>query len=139
MELTVKKIEAMIEYAFSLREEYQQAKEHAESLYGKLKDHQERIITELENLELASYKSKAGIFSYKYVSTFKTPKTPEQKELFYSYLKERGIFDSMISVNSRTLNSWAKQEEEANAHIINFQVPGLEKGTPETVATMRKA
>ena len=138
-EVTVKQLEAMIDYAFRLREEYQNAKDEAESLYAKLKDHQESIVTMLEALEMTSYKSKAGLFAYKYTATFKTPKTPEQKEQFFAFLREKGIFDNMISVNSRTLNSWAKQEEAANADVLDFCIPGLEKGQPESIVTMRKA
>jgi hypothetical protein len=138
-ELTVKQIEAMVEYAFRLREEYQRVKDEAENLFAKLKDHQEAIVTALESLGLTSYKAKSGAVSYKYTATFKTPKTPEDREAFFSYLKEKGLFDNMITVNSRTLNSWAKQEEEANMHVLDFQIPGLEKGAPEATITMRKA
>ncbi len=88
-ELTVKQIEAMIEYAFSLRDTYHEAKEHSESLFAKLKDQQEKIQTSLEKLGLTSYKSKHGTVSYKYSSTYKTPKTPESREQFYAYFYRR--------------------------------------------------
>ena len=139
MATTLHQMEAMTEHAFSLKQTYEEAKKFMEEVHAKYKDQQLKIIAALEELQLTSYKSKFGNISYRYVSTFKTPKTPEQREAFFSFLQEKGIFDQMITVNSRTLNSWAKQEELANPDVLDFRIPGLEKSDPEPVISMTKA
>ena len=46
----------------------------------------------------------------------------------------------MITVNSRTLNSYAKQEEELAEEEgdFDFQIPGLEKSEPLEKLVIRK-
>jgi hypothetical protein len=66
------------------------------------------------------------------------PKTPEAKEAFYSYLKDKGIFDELISVNSNTLNSFYKREREIareEGRALEFKIPGI--GEPSTSTTLR--
>lgn len=79
-----------------------------------------------------------------YVSTrftYKVPKTPEEREAFFSYLKQKGVYNDMVTVHSQTLNSWAKAEIDAaiTNGASDFKVPGL--GDPSMYETLniRKA
>lgn len=45
--------------------------------------------------------------------SFTVPKTPEQRAEFFNYLRDKGVFDNMITVNHQTLNSYCKAEFEA--------------------------
>lgn len=58
----------------------------------------------------------------------RVPKTREARESFFDYLKQQGVYDSMITVNSRTLNSWVKAESESQLEQgnVDFRVPGIE-------------
>ena len=51
---------------------------------------------------------------------------------FFAYLKDRGLFDSVITVNSQTLNKLYRTELEAafGRGEIDFQFPGIEPPTP---------
>ena len=59
--------------------------------------------------------------------SYKVPKTLEEREAFFGHLKEKGLFEDMITVHSQTLNSWAKRELEVAAEMgaDDFQIPGL--------------
>ena len=60
------------------------------------------------------------------------------REKFFNYLKGKGVFEQMITINSRTLNAFAKVElETANEEgVLDFQIPGLTKSDPVFVAKM---
>jgi len=140
-ETTVKELEDMIFDCFQKKGTYEVAKQVASAHYAEFEELKNKVIGTLENLGMSKYNSKSGLFSFKEVSTFKTPKGEEAREAFFAYLKEKEVFDGMVSVNSRTLNSWA-HEEEANAERegnFDFQIPGLEKTEPVMKASMRKA
>ena len=140
-EITVNDLEGLIAQCFEQRAKYDELKDKASEEHEKLEQLQAKIITTLESLEMDSYKSKSGNFSYRYEESFQTPKDLESKKAFFDYLKEKGVYDTMISVNSKTLNAFAKEEikvAEARGEL-DFQIPGLVKSAPVARATMRKA
>jgi hypothetical protein len=140
-EITVNELEAKIEEAFKQREIYEEAKAKSNEEYAKLQTVQDTIKGMLENLEMDSYKGKAGTFSYNMVESFRVPKDLENRKLFFDFLKEKGVYETMISVNSKTLNAFAKEELRAaeDSGELDFTIPGLEKTDPAPTYTMRKA
>ena len=72
------------------------------------------------------------------------PATPEDKENFFSYLKEKGLFESLITVNSNTLNSFYMREwETVKEHgdpeeAMNFKIPGIQEPKLHEVISFRK-
>jgi len=74
--------------------------------------------------------------------SYKVPKEPEARESFFRLLKERGVFEDMITVYSQTLNSWARKEKEVmgeECEIQDFEIPGLGKPTVSTILGVRKS
>lgn len=132
---TIIELEQMTEKAFELKQIITEEKRQISDLVNDLEMLQLRIIEELEAANLVSFKSKSGTFTYRYNESFKVPKTPEDKEKFFAYLKDKGVYEELVTVNSQTLNSWVKQEIEEN---IDLQIPGLTKTAPYPVASMRK-
>lgn len=63
------------------------------------------IIEGMEDANIDKLSAHGKTFSVLYNYSAKTPKTPEDKQAFFGWLKEQGLFDSMITVNSQTLNS----------------------------------
>ena len=104
----------------------------------------EVLVTQLEDMEINSFKTKHGSVSKSVRTTFKTPKTREDKELFFDWLKEsRGeeAFWEKVNIPSVTLNSIVKEEfdvalDEGN---LGFEIPGLEDPTMRTIISMRKS
>lgn len=139
--ITVQEIEADIEQLFKLRIEHAKADRTAKDLKAELTEKQLLVKAKLETLEMDSYKSKAGSFSFRMKEGFRVPKDLEAKKLFFSYLEEKGVFDELVSVNSQTLNSWVQAEIEAaeEAGNFDFQLPGLEKSEARVSFTMVQA
>jgi len=143
--IAVADIEYSIAYCFRLKESITELKKQLSSLEAELEEKQMHISELLISLEKDSYHSNAGIFSFREVESFRVPKDDLSRELFFNFLKDRGIFDQMITVNSQTLNAFAKQEIEAHKsagnieEVIDYIIPGIEKGQAYRRFTMRKA
>lgn len=137
--ISVQELENEIAKCFEMREAYERKKSEASELNDQFEIQKSKVVGMLEKLEKTSYKSDKGTFSYSMSEGFRVPKTPEQREKFFGYLKEKGIFDEMITVNSQTLNSWAKIEIERalEENNFDFQVPGLERSEPQVKVSMR--
>lgn len=139
--ISVNDLEKMIAECFLQRNKYDAAKEIASQEHERMEQMQQKIIATLEELNLTSYKSQVGTFGYRYEESFLIPKDLENRQKFFDFLKQKGVYDTMISVNSKTLNAFAKAEmaaEEA-AGQLDYQIPGLQKSAPVARATMRKA
>jgi hypothetical protein len=81
----------------------------------------------LENEGLERYVGKEGTFMWRHVSSYKVPKDTESRREFFDYLKEKGLYENLITVNSATLNAFARAEEEEHGDELDFQIPGIEK------------
>lgn len=130
--VTVEELENDVANIFELRMKKEQADAEAKHLNGILIEEQNKVMAKLEALGLESYKAKAGTFAYSMREGFRVPKDLESKKAFFDFLKDKGVYEEMISVNSMTLNSWAKAEIEAALEKgdFDFKVPGLEKSSP---------
>lgn len=73
-------------------------------------------------------------------SSVKIPRTREDKERFFEWLKQRGIFWDKVNVSSQALNSlWKTEKELAEAGgISEFALPGIEKPTEYKELALRK-
>lgn len=97
----------------------------------------EVLLKMLEASELNSINAHGYTFYINSSMSVTTPKSYEDKQALFNFLKERGIFDDYISVNSKSLNSlYNKLAEEALENgIIEFKMPGIEE--PKEVKTLR--
>ncbi len=113
------------ERAFALKSEIK-ALESAQKPLQDLLDNLEReIVAELEERKLSSFDSVSG----KLIKTTRTSvKIPQgdDKFAFFDYLRERGQFEALATVNSAQLNKWYKEELElATKEKKMLVVPGL--------------
>lgn len=97
-----------------------------------------RLIATLEALNLKSFKSDVATVDVAYRTSVKTPQG-EAREAFFNYLKEIGAFDSLITVNSQTLNGWYRLEEERAAKEKRLlRIPGLDMPTKTPMLKLRR-
>lgn len=66
----------------------------------------------------------------------------EDRGLFFAYLKERGLFDDMITINSATLNSFYKDEkikakENQDLSFLDGGIPGVKEKSSITDISIR--
>lgn len=118
-----------INQAFKLREEYETAKKRAGELYAELQFLQGKIMGVLEEQEMDSLKTNLGTFSFRIQENFSLKRDQESRDQFFKFLKDKGVFEQIITVHARTLDAFAKSEAEAAEAEGNFDYlpPGLSK------------
>jgi hypothetical protein len=138
--ITVEELQKKIDSCFELKELHDEKKKEAAKVWGDYTTTYLEVISMMEQLDLDKFSTKKGTFSFKYDESFKTPKTPEDRKAFFDFLKDKGVYDEMVTVNSRTLNSWAKQEVAAaeDEGDFDYQIPGLTKSDPVAKPVLRR-
>jgi len=101
-----------------------------------------KAVEYLDHLGRDSYKSPNGAIGFREQWRFNMPASPEAKQEFFNHLKEKGIFEQLITVHSQSLNSYARGEmklAEEEGTIMEFKIPGLEAPKLYKSLTFRKA
>ena len=111
-----------------LRDDKNELEDRVKDLNTDIADVQARILEAMIEHEIPSVKGSFGTVSVQYQKTFRQPATIEDKLKLFDYLREEGIFNDMVKVDSRTLSSWASKEVEAKERdgVIGWVPPGLE-------------
>jgi len=101
---------------------------------------QAEIIRILEAMDAESIKIHGFNFYVEEKASVRVPKTIEEKRLLFAYLKEQGLFEEMVSVNSQTLNSFYKSmaEQAAAEGNLDFRIPGVEEPSSYKQLKMRR-
>ena len=136
--MDVEELEGKIDKCFALRNAIGELKEIVSTRTDELKKCQQEITDYLNEISKESYHGRAGVFAKKDKYSYRLPKDQANRELLFAYMKEQGVYDEMVGVNSITLNSWANQEIEAKG-LIDYRIPGLAQADIYTVVSMRKA
>lgn len=136
LERLIERIEAMYEF----RDKVKKREAQLEREKAALSEMVESIKRTLEAGGLESFISRSCTVSVQQKTSVKVPKSPEQREAFFGYLKEAGAFDDLITVNSQTLNSWYNAEKETHdkENPEPFAVPGLDDVSEYTTLSIRK-
>ena len=102
---------------------------------------EQKLIEYLKDSGMTSHKANGVMVVLSKRKSVNQPATPEDKEALFNYLREKGEFDGMISINANTLASWAVREIEAKkeAGIFGWLPPGLKEPNERDTITVRKA
>lgn len=86
------------------------------------------------------YESNYGTIEIRTKTSWKTPKTPEQKKALFEYFQSKGILWEYATVNANSLNAFCNQEMDvAKEENRECQIPGLENPTEyQTIAYRSK-
>lgn len=108
----------------------------------KLEDVKKKVLAYMTEYEIEKHNvpGLGSVYAQQKFS-WKVPKDEDRREAFFNYLKQKQIFESMVTVPSATLNSFAKKELEAAVEEgnVDFEVPGLGEPTSYHVLGMRKS
>lgn len=98
------------------------------------------FIETLHKIGKKSYRSEHGTLGISYRTSFKVPQTEEDRQAFFNYLKEQGVYDRYVTVKSTDLNTFAKAEMEKELANGNddFKIPGLQEPTIDETLSVRK-
>ena len=119
---------------------YENLKKASGEAFGEMKSMQTKMIAILGELDRTGHKSKHGSVSFYYPERYKI----ENKEVFFKFLKdsfEPTAVLNMLTVNSQTLNSWAKsyvEEAEDSDGLGEVAIPGVASSTGDPIMSMRK-
>lgn len=139
-QLTITEFEDLLDKAYSLKLE-------AEEIEAKKKDKEKElfelnkvILAEFDRLDKTSYVGRRCQVVRVQRPTVTVPKDPDQRDAFFRFLKERKIFENLVTVNHQTLNSFYKAEIEQAIEEGNheFKIPGLEEPKLHEYLTFRK-
>lgn len=137
-EISVPEFDQFLKDVFSQREKINLIQADLKEEQAKLDKMNSKVLAILKDLKRDSYKSPLGSVSIQRRSSVVMPKDPDSRSKFFDYLKETNQYDTLITVNSQTLNAWYKQEKEAaelEKRSLDFNIPGL--GQPSTFETVR--
>lgn len=92
-------------------------------------------------LSIENIRMRGKLFYKANNTSVKIPRTLEDKEKLFNFLREKGLFEQMVSVNSQTLNSLYKSlaEEALQQGNLDFKIPGVEEPTIYTTLKLKKA
>jgi hypothetical protein len=125
--MEVEELKILAEKVKIAREEYDKASK-AQKEASELKSLLEsKMLDALEETDLLRFDVHDAMFIVINKTSAKTPKTPEDREKFFDYLREQGVYEDMITVNSNTLNSYVKTEEALATERgeLDFSIPGI--------------
>jgi hypothetical protein len=99
-----------------------------------------KLLEVMKSQGLSQLKGDFGTISIKNTKSIASPASLEDKLQLFEYLRGQGIFEEMVSVNSRTLNSWANKEIEAKEQqgIFGWAPPGLKPAMDFQSLSVRK-
>lgn len=131
--ITVAQLEEHAEKIRKKREEKSAQEEIVSKLSAELEELNERAVLMLQELGKTSYPAEAGRMQCREEWSVKQPETEEDREKFHGWLKEKGIYEKVLSINSQTLKALYKQELEAvkasgdPIAALDFQLPGIKE------------
>lgn len=126
-EVTIAELQGLVTELLFLRGERDNFRRLSAQYDERVDETELKLVNMLEAAGMARFDTDEATIFRSSRSGARVPKTPAEREAFFAYLRERGLFDHMVTVNSQTLNSWLK-EEMRNAEErgdIGFEVPGL--------------
>ena len=143
-ELSIEQMDRAVTALRELKDEYQTENTKVKELYAKVKEAEAKVISLLQQTGKTRYIVEGvGQVSTTETLSVSTPKTPEQKQAFFAWLREELGEDGYLTyatVNSNSLNSLYKQKvEEYGERGEVLRIEGLEEPTSYIKLSLRKA
>jgi hypothetical protein len=142
-QVTVSDMEALVKSLADKRLEVETLKKPYSQACEELEAIEQKIVGTLEELGKDNYKSEFGTITRVNQWRFNLPKSPEDKAAYFEFLRQKGIFEQMATVNANTHNSFCKEEWEAAKQrdpmeALNFRIPGIEEAKLYRTLSFRK-
>ena len=143
-EISLLDMDKAIEVLREAKDLYTEASKTSKALYADVKKFESQVVDMMERSGKKRYIAEGiGQVSISENLSVATPKTPEEKEAFFAWLKEEMGQDGYLTyatVNSASLNSLYKQKvEEYGERGEVLEIAGLQQPTSFTKLSLRKA
>ena len=108
---------------------------------AELSELESKMMLTLEEAGKHDYHAECGTVYITERVSVKVPKDLDEKRKLFGYLREKGIFEELVSVNSQTLNAYYKAERKLAEEAGNpfFELPGVGEPTVDQILAFRKA
>ena len=138
--VTAEEFEKLCESCFKLKNNIKERESKIKDDKGLLDEMHQKVLEYLEKYNKTKHVCALGTLSKTERMSVKLPQG-ENKKLFFDYLKEKGVFEDLVHINSRTLQSMYRQEIEAhiNDGDPGWEMPGIEGAVTVTTVSMRAA
>lgn len=142
-DLTIDSLEAMAKSLVDKRQEVEEKRKIYSEANAELDILEGNAVAILKEIGKKSYKSEFGTVTRTEKWRVTLPNTPEKRAEFFQFLKEKDLFDKLISVNSNTLNSlymeeWASAKERNPEEAVFFSMPGIDEPKLQETLSFRK-
>jgi hypothetical protein len=140
MSITIEQMNEHVRLIADLRAKEAEISQHKKAVSEELELAEQKALSMLEESGMKSFKTPFGTVGVSYRTSVRTPKTEEDKQKLFVYLRERGL-ESMIGVNSMSLNSLYKAglEQAIAEGKDDFELPGVTEVTMNPIISFRKA
>lgn len=130
--ISVKELDEMVENLFKMKKEIQDEEDKISEKSKILEALKTKIIVTLKEHERESYRSDMGMVTVSQKWRVKLPANDIEKAKLIEHLRERGLFEKYVSVNSNSLNSlfmtdWEIAQKEGKG--MDFKMPGIDEPT----------
>lgn len=142
-DITISEVEALVKSMADKRIEVENLKRPYSQACTELEEIEQKVVGTLKELGKDNYKSEYGTVTRVNQWRFNLPKTPEDKAAYFEFLKGKGVFEGMATVNANTHNSFCKEEwnaakERDPIEALNFRIPGIEEAKVYETLSFRK-
>lgn len=139
--VTVQDLDNLVQAIFDQKQTIEQKELELKELNKVLMDLKAKSVTYLKELNRSSYQTPFGTISLKERWRVSLPKSEEDREAFFSWLKEKNLYEGMVTVNANSLNSlymseWEVAQSEGKG--MDFSVPGIKEPTLFEDLSIRK-
>lgn len=138
-QITMHELDLLGQVIFKQRQVCEEQEKVLTSCKEKLAKMQAEMLSVLEKFGRTNYAIPGqGMLIKSERLTVTLPETPDDKEAFYNYLKEKNLFEDVVTVNYMTLNAFYKKEFEIAAEegrAVGFKIPGINE--PKMFVTLK--
>lgn len=140
--ITVQEVKDAIKRLREVDSAIEQLKEAAKPLNEEKTALKAQITLMLREMNEKSFKSEFGTVTRVTDVSVTLPKG-ENKLKFFEYLKERGVFEDMATINYQSLNAYYKEQRELAMREdpmagLNFELPGIGQANAFETIKLRK-
>jgi len=130
-------LKELLRSAAELKEQISDKKASLGILQKTYDDITDKILRTMELMGIDKVNAHGFTFYTHTESSVQTPKTVEEKEKFFMWLEEQGIFYEFASINSQSLNKLYRDKAElaAKEGVLDFRIPGI--SAPSTYVDLR--
>lgn len=131
-EISLEFMDEQVKILYNLEKERDKVQAEADLLSKSVEEQKAKLLNLLEVSKKEKYLVDGiGAISIKEELSFKTPKTNEEKQAFFNWVKEKHgpqFLMTKVNFNSISLNSFLKKERDLELESGNtiFNVPGIE-------------